>query len=420
VYVKLNALSETVEDQESNQAQLLVCGAQFFPAALQAIAGAQREVRIETYIFAHDSVGKSFFDAMCEAVARGVNVRLVLDGFGGQEGIQVWVPQLREAGVHVRIFQPEGLMFRLNLRRMRRMHRKMIAVDNQIAFVGGINLIDDLNHAAECNQFGNETLGPRYDFAVQLQGPIVQVVWHNMEWLWLQIKPSGMVTDTIRLSRWKDHVDHLKAVFLARQYAKQTLRPTSRMSIELAVRDNFRLRRQIERAYLKAIGQAKSTVILSNAYFLPGRKMRKAILAASARGVQVQLLLQGRVEYRFQHYATQNLYSVLLKAGVRIYEYTPGFLHAKVAVVDHIWATVGSSNLDPLSFLLAREANVVIRHHQFAEQLKNELLRAIEQDSKKIQADQHEQRSIKSRFLSWICYKLIRIAVFIGGFGSRY
>lgn len=448
----LNLLpSATAPEREGNSVELLVGGDQLFPKALQAIEQASHQVRIETYIFADDTAGEAFFDAMCAAAKRGVEVRLVLDGFGGQEGVRTWVPRLQEQGVQVRVFRPEGFFFKLNPRRLRRMHRKIIAVDNEIAFVGGINLIDDMNHEGERNELRvateraeqrkrpvwgasgamreramlvntdllGQTLGPRYDFAVQLQGPVVRDIWHNMEWLWLQIGPGGRVTDTFSSSWWKERVGQLQEA-LARQQAMPKPKSVGKVKVQLAVRDNFRMRRRIERAYVQAIGKAQRSVILSNAYFLPGNKMRKALLAARARGVHVQLLLQGRVEYRFQHYATQSLYSSLLGAGVDIYEYLPSFLHAKVAVVDGQWATVGSSNLDPLSCLFAREANVIVYNREFASQLRGELLAAIEQGGRQIQADEHAQRPRMERLISWLCYKLMLLAVFLGGFGSRY
>jgi cardiolipin synthase len=447
----LNLLPAPAPERDGNAVELLVGGGQLFPKALQAIEQARYEVRIETYIFANDAVGEAFHTAMCKAAARGVQVRLVLDGFGGQEGVKAWVPRLIEQGVDVRVFRPEGFVFQPNPRRLRRMHRKIIAVDNQTAFVGGINLIDDMNHVGERNELRAATeraqrrkprswgasggmqaeamsvnkdlldqdLGPRYDFAVQLQGPVVQDIWHNMEWLWWQIGPGGQVTDTFSSRWWKERATQLQHT-LINQRAMPKPKPVGAVKAQLAVRDNFRLQRRIERAYLQAIGKAQRSVVLSNAYFLPGNKLRKALVAARGRGVHVQLLLQGRVEYRFQHYATQSLYSSLLKAGVDIYEYLPGFLHAKVAVVDSQWATVGSSNLDPLSCLFAREANVIVYNREFAGQLRHELLNAIEKDGRPIQAEAHAQRPLMERMFSWVCYKLMLLAVFLGGFGSRY
>ena len=448
----LNLLPAAAPEREGNAVELLVGGDQLFPRALDAIEQARHSVRIETYIFANDSIGEAFCKAMCRAAARGVEVRLVLDGFGGQEGVRTWVPSLRQHGVQVRVFRPEGALFKLNPKRLRRMHRKIIAVDNDVAFVGGINLIDDLNHEGERDELlkaterarkkrepiwgasggmreqamvvntdllDQKTLGPRYDFAVQLQGPVVLDVWHNMEWLWLQIGPEGRVTDTFSSGWWKERVGQLQEA-MGRNRPMPKPKLAGKVKAQLAVRDNFRLRRRIERAYVQAIGNAQRSIILSNAYFLPGRKIRKALLAARARGVHVQLLLQGRVEYRFQHYATQSLYSSLLAAGVDIHEYLPGFLHAKVAVVDSNWATVGSSNLDPLSCLFAREANVIVYNREFAAALRDELQKSIENDSREIQAHEHAQRPLKERVFSWLCYKLMLLAVFVGGFGSRY
>lgn len=447
----LSMLPPQAPERDGNSARLLVGGVALFPQALQAIEQAKQEVRIETYIFADDSVGEAFCEAMCNAAARGVTVRLVLDGFGGTEGIQTWAPRLKQHGVKVRVFRPEGFVFKPSPRRLRRMHRKMIAVDGKTAFVGGINLIDDMNHENERKElmranarvekpvqfsFGksgvlsardlqvnmdllDQDLGPRYDFAVALQGPVVHDIWHSMEWLWLQIGPGGKVTDTFNSDWWKRRIAQYRDTLA--QHRAQALPPTAgKVKVQLAVRDNFRLRRRIERAYLQALGRAQSTVVLANAYFLPGRKMRNAIVAARRRGVVVKLLLQGRIEYRFQHYATQYLYSSLLDEGVEVYEYLPGFLHAKVAVIDSNWATVGSSNLDPLSSLFAREANVIVHNREFAGQLRKELIQAIERGGRQVLPHDHAQRPFKARALSWLCYKLMLLAVFVGGFGSRY
>ena len=139
------------------------------------------------------------------------------------------------------------------------------------------------------------------------------------------------------------------------------------------IRDNLRYRRDIERAYLAAIRTAKREILIANAYFFPGVRFRRALIAAAQRGVRVTLLLQARVEYLLLHYASRALYGQLLAAGIEIQEYHRSFLHAKVAVVDDHWATVGSSNIDPYSLLMAREANVFVRDPHFADQLRVEL-----------------------------------------------
>ena len=159
------------------------------------------------------------------------------------------------------------------------------------------------------------------------------------------------------------------------------------MSAAFLMRDNFHHRRDIEAAYMRAIKQAESEIILAHAYFLPGRDFRHALINAAGRGVRVVLLLQGKVEYLLEHYGSRALYGSFLDAGIEIYEYHKSFLHAKVAVIDGHWATVGSSNIDPFSLLLAREANVVVDDEGFAATLAQSLKKTVETDGRQILAD---------------------------------
>jgi cardiolipin synthase len=155
---------------------------------------------------------------------------------------------------------------------------------------------------------------------------------------------------------------------------------------------------------------------------LPGRRLRKALIHAAQRGVRVRLLLQGRYEYFMQYHAVRPVYGVLLAAGIEIHEYTASFLHAKVAVVDpdndRPWATVGSSNLDPLSLLLAREANVVVADKMFAQQLYQRLNRVIAQQSDPVVAAAYVQRPWHQRLRDRVAFGLMRLALFLSG--NRY
>jgi cardiolipin synthase len=183
----------------------------------------------------------------------------------------------------------------------------------------------------------------------------------------------------------------------------------------LVPRDNLRHRTRIERAYRRAIGHARTEVIIANAYFVPGRRMRNALVQAARRGVKVQILLQGRYEYFMQYYAARPIYGTLLAAGVQIYEYAPSFLHAKVAVVDGEWATVGSSNLDPLSLLLAREANVMVQDHEFAQDLRGRLLVAMTQGGRQMDAQEYARRPLRQRVSEWAAFVLMRILLAVQG-----
>jgi cardiolipin synthase len=186
------------------------------------------------------------------------------------------------------------------------------------------------------------------------------------------------------------------------------------------VRDNIRHRRDIEEAYLEAIAGARKNILIANAYFLPGRRFRRALSDAAERGVQVNILLQGRVEYRVLHYATQALYGKLLDAGIRIFEYRQSFLHAKVAVIDSQWATVGSSNIDPFSLLLAKEANVVVLDHKFATELRQSLGKAMLEGAQELPPQRWHQLPWHARLLRWASYNLVRIAIGISGYGGRH
>ena len=191
------------------------------------------------------------------------------------------------------------------------------------------------------------------------------------------------------------------------------------MSAAFLVRDNIRHRRDIEAAYLRAIDQAESEIIIANAYFLPGLDFRHVLLNASSRGVRVVLLLQGRVEYLIQHFATRALYGSFLDAGIEIYEYRKSFLHAKVAVIDGHWATVGSSNIDPYSLLFSREANVVVDDKEFGATLNQSLKRTMATDGLRILPDKWKQQPAWLRFMSWLSYGLLRLMMGISGYGRE-
>ena len=167
------------------------------------------------------------------------------------------------------------------------------------------------------------------------------------------------------------------------------------------------------------IQQAKSEIIIANAYFLPGLDFRHGIIDAAHRGVRVVLLLQGKVEYFLQHYASRALYGNLLDAGIEIYEYRKSFLHAKVAVIDGHWATVGSSNIDPFSLLLSREANIVVDNTEFAGTLTRSLKQTLESDGLRILPDNWKQQPAYFRFMSWLSYGLMRLMMGISGYATE-
>ena len=373
-----------------NRIDLLVNGDEYFPALLAAIDGAHRSVLLETYIFADDKIGERMVDALAAATGRGVDVRVLVDGFGGGEHARRMQADLAVHGVQVRIFRPER-WWRLERKLLRRLHRKLAVVDDRVAFVGGINILDDYT---EVPAPLSGRSGPRFDFAVRCEGPIVSGVALAMQRLWWTV---ALMQSGSRAPLPRD-----------RSVPQQHF--ADGMAASLLLRDNLRNRHTIERAYLSAIEAARNDILIANAYFLPGRRFRAALRAAVARGVRVRLLLQGRVEYPIQHHAQQAMYGDLLGAGIEIFEYQASFLHAKVAVIDDAWATVGSSNIDPYSLLLAREANVVVHDARFARRLRDELERALASDCVALRADDYARRSVWIRAADWCAYGVVRLA----------
>jgi cardiolipin synthase len=384
-----------------NCVTLLESGAEYFPALEAAIDGAQREVFLESYIYENDETGRRIGAALKRAAARGVRVQVLLDGFGSKTLPAMVVEDLRAAGVRLLFFRPEIAPWRLRRYRLRRLHRKLAVIDARIAFVGGINVIDDMDTP---NQ-----KPPRYDYAVAVEGPLLADIYHSARRLW-------------SLVSWRQLAPWVKKTRRERRQAKLPLQfpPCGDVRAAFVVRDNIRHRRDIEDAYLEAISKARREIVIANAYFLPGRRFRQALVRAAARGVRVVLLLQGRVEYRLLHYATRALYRFFLEAGVEIHEYHRSFLHAKVAVIDRRWATVGSSNIDPFSLLVAREANVVVDDRGFAATLRESLERAMTDGGEKIHLDRWNGQPLYQRFLSWSAYGLVRLLVGMAGYARRY
>lgn len=367
-----------------NRIKLLQSGSEYFPALEAAINKANNIIHLETYIFEYDATGIRISEALKKAARRNVVVRLLLDGFGSQDLPQYEIQNMLNAGIQVLIFRKEISPLTLQRSRLRRMHRKMAVIDSSIAFVGGINIVDDLNNP--------EPLPPRFDFAVSIEGPLQREVFLAAQNLWMIVALSRLKKNWIKYSEMSSSINQL----------------IDDQRGALIIRDNFRHRHDIEDTYLHAIANASSEIIISNAYFLPGINFRRALSEAAKRGLRVVLLLQGKIEYHLQHYATKALYGSLLEAGIEIYEYHKSYLHAKVAVIDQHWSTVGSSNIDPFSLLLAREANVVIDNKAFAMQLKLNLENAITEESIRVLQEKWKNQRWITHVICWISYYIVR------------
>ncbi len=413
-----------------NRVTLLAGGDELFPAMLQAIGAARHQIWLATYIFHDDPAAQAMAEALADAARRGVWVGVVVDGFGSKASLPALQRWLRNGGVNLAVFRPVDRWWRLlQPGQLRRLHHKLCVVDGEVGFVGGINLIDDRN---DLNHGWSEQ--PRLDFAVQLQGPVVAQVEQTARALWSRAALGADWRDEVQqllrsaepLARVRRIAGRLRLPRAARQAAtlaeaqalaaaQAALTP---MRALLLVRDNLRQRRAIELAYIVAIRGAARRVDIVCPYFYPGQRFRRALRQAAQRGVRVRLLLQGKADYRFAALAAQVLYDELLAVGVQVYEYTPAFLHAKVAVVDDDWATVGSSNIDPLSLLLNLEANVVVRDAGFAGELALRFEAAVQVSREVLRppAGTGGWAMLRRSFVAWTAHWFLRLA----GIGGRY
>ena len=380
-----------MQQVDGNRLALLQNGTEYFPRLLADIDACRSFVYLETYIFAADETGRMVCSALQRAARRGVVVRVLMDGFGSADFPQSWLSELEEAGVHVLWFRREIYRFKIRRHRLRRLHRKLVVLDGEIAYVGGINIIDDATRNG-----GSKV--PRFDFAVRIEGSVAKDVHVVMRRLW-----SAVSWANARVRRME-------------RFVLGNGRNAVLPNVAVLLRDNLRHRRDIERAYLKAIGSAKREVVIANAYFLPGLGFRRTLMQAAERGVRVMLLLQGKVEYHLLHYATHALYGQLLEAGIEIYEYQPSYLHAKVAVIDGSWVTVGSSNIDPFSLLLAREANLVVHDSGFAAELRGRLFAAISRDAAQIEPAHWNRVSHARHLLARLSYAAVRMIIGVLGY----
>ncbi len=398
-----------------NEVRLLRGGDALFPALARAIDQARHEVWLASYIY-HDAGNvQPVTQALIRAAQRGVQVRLVLDGFGCRTDLPALRRLLGEAGVRLAVFRPiERWWTWFQPGQMRRLHQKMCVVDGDVGFVGGINLIDD-----RFDLVHGWTDQPRLDHAVQLSGPVVEPIEQATRALWTRAQlGSGLREEIGNIARSAEPVARARRMFSRLRMHNSAITRHSVMAlapvrVAFVLRDNFRQRRAIERSYIDAIRNARVRVDLVSPYFYPGRAFRRVLRHAARRGVEVRLLLQGKLDYRIAGLAARALYDELLSSGVRVFEYTPAFLHAKIGVVDGEWATVGSSNIDPLSLLLNLEANVVVRDEGFAHAVAAEFETAVAA-SREIDPAQANQRAVKGvlrrGFVAWCAYVYLRIA----------
>lgn len=355
-----------------NRVALLVDGAAAFPAMLDAIAQARRSIVLESYIFAADATGERFLGALIERARAGVMVRLLVDGVGVMGVPADFFARLTHAGGRVRIFRAPR--FNWSWQRLWvRDHRKLLVVDDRIAFIGGLNISDDYAPASWQGRAW-------HDMHASVEGPAAREL-------------TKVINRTWRWSRRGDVPVPLGEAAPVGDTAVQILE--SRLTKRYSVR----------RAYRQAIHRARQSVRITNAYFIPDRGVRRALRNACARGVRVQLLLAGRTDIRAVQFASRALYARLLRWGVEIYEWDDRVLHAKTAVIDGAWCSIGSYNMDRRSLLHNLEANIACVDEALAAALDRQFEADVGR-SRRIESNTWHRRTVTQQLLEQLFFKL--------------
>ena len=362
----------------ANRVRLLENGDEFFPRVLEAIGQAEREVLLETFLLYDDAVGKALHAALVAAARRGVRVDVTVDGYGSPDLSRDFVDSLVGAGVRLHVFDPCPRILGSRVKLFRRMHRKIIVVDATRAFVGGINF-----SAEHLTSFGTRA---KQDYAVEIEGPAVEEI-HAFAHAVLERR-------SLRRLAWRRTL----ATGIAAGEAQ----------VLFLVRDNVAHRSDIERHYRAAVRAARHRVVIANAYFVPGYRLLREIRNAAQRGVRVTLIVQANPDQAIAIRAARTLYGYVARAGAKIYEYDKRAFHAKVALTDDQWATVGSSNLDPLSLALNLEANVFIRDRGFNATLRENLARVVQEECCPVDVTEAARQAGRSPLFRFALFYFLR------------
>jgi cardiolipin synthase A/B len=380
--------------QDIDTLLLLESGEEYFESLEAAFQSAQRSIDLEVYIFTSDEQTKEISNLLCSAAQRGVRVRVIVDWIGSSPF--VFEKEMHDSGVELKYYNPSFFgQFGFS-----RTHRKIVVIDEQTVYLGSANICSDhLDHLGVVIQ------GKRWDLVVRATGPIVAQIQLAFLWQWSRLSEQGMYPRNI-LKRLFDFElpwprKHLMGV-----------RESSQASVAFIARDNFHHRRDIEKAYLKAIGQSREEVWLTTPYFMPGMRFRNALVKAAQRGVAVHILL-GVGEFKILNWSVPALYGQLLASGASIYEYKKGVLHAKTMVVDGRWMTLGSSNCDRLSFLLNHESNLMIVNHELVIKVRERIRFQIELHAERVDSSAYVKRPIWIKIMNWLIYGILKMVMSI-------
>ena len=368
--------------------QFIQSGDHFFKKLILLIQHAKESIQIQTFIFDDQETGQEIAAALIAATKRKVAVDLVVDAFGSRHLSNHFINSLKEAGIQFRFFSPISIFKNLNIGR--RLHHKVAVFDGKYALVGGINLANKYR--------GTSTIEPWLDFAVLIHGNVCQKLKDIC--FRIEEKSFSLIDQTKKLiSNSKDPYD-----------------------ISIRQNDWLRNKKQIFQSYILAIQKAETSITIFGSYFLPGLKLRMALEQAAKRGVNIQIVLAGKSDIPLLLNATYYLYSWLHKHKIKVYEWNKSVLHAKLAVIDEQWMTIGSFNLNHLSKYASIELNVDILNTTFVTQVSTHLNGLIKNDCEEILSTRARNLSTKIRelFAYFLGRTLIKAVTFFPNFRNIY
>jgi cardiolipin synthase len=365
--------------KNGHSVRLLRSGEEYFDACEKVIDDAERYIHFQTYIVDDDNTGRRFVNSLIRAAQRGVRVYFLLDAYGGGSFSKELITKVEEAGILFRKFSP-GIMtegFQLSLR----LHHKVLLIDGEVAVIGGMNVADRYHGTAEMKEW--------LDFAILIKGPECVHTLFMLKKLWNRAFISRKERSRETLHNPVYYEEDIKVKVLQNNW--------------------YRNKIEILKSYRSALKHARSRMIIMGSYFLPGRNERKLLRNASRRGVDIKIVLSAESDAPVFARATNFLYDFILRNNIKIYEYLPSNLHAKVATVDGRWCTIGSYNMNHLSDYGSIETNAVILDSGFATQFESLLLEIIKKDCRQVTVREYSRRKTwVSRLADWLSYQMIR------------
>ncbi len=369
-----------------NKIKLVHGGKPYFDQLLEIIGQAKEIIQLQVYIFDYDDTGKAIAKALVSAAERNVRVYLIVDGYASQNLPKTFILEMEKSGIHFRFFEP---IFKSRHSYFgRRLHHKVVVVDNRYALVGGINISNHYNDILDQPGW--------LDFALFMEGEIA--------------KDLCRVCEKI----WRGYMDTEKDALCIEKQIRFEIKEGEECQLRVRRNDWITKKNQVSRSYLEMFRDASNQIIIMSGYFLPGPAIRRNMKRAATRGVKIKLILAGISDVMVAKYAERYMYNWLFRNNIEIYEYKPCVLHGKVAVYDKQWATIGSYNVNIISAYASVELNIDVNNRAFAGMLDETMQNIIRKDCVQItKEDFSNHNGIFNKLWEFLCYWFVRLLFYL-------